>query len=189
LQTEEQETLTDPDSKIIWRNEQPTRLNGTTRLFKTRFENPYPKKKVATIDFVSTGTMASYDLVAGTVANHDDRRVITPAAISSEPERHFDGACAVRAVDADSGLPIAGVLVDPGMSVDKGIGVIAVPSRTDADGSAVVYYPKGRVNNYYIDLEIQGYEAANAAKDGELPDMLTFKLRRLPQDQTSSGPQ
>jgi hypothetical protein len=69
LRSEEKETLTDPDSKIIWRNDRLTGLKGTTRLFKSRFENPYPQKVVDTIDFISTRHLASYEIVAATVAN------------------------------------------------------------------------------------------------------------------------
>jgi hypothetical protein len=186
LRSEEKETLTDPDSKIVWRNERLTALKGTTRIFKSRFENPYPKKEVATIDFVSTRQMASYEIVAATVANRDQTRGTTPAAPSAEPERHFDGACTVSVTDAGTGRPLAGVLVDPGMYVDE-TGVIAMPLRTDEEGRAIVVFPKGRVAGHSVRVRLDGYEEQNAYKETEFPDLLTFKLEKQHQQPGNSS--
>jgi len=176
LRSEEKETLADPNSKIVWRGPGIPAYKSTTRLFKSRFENPYPMKTVATIDFVSTHHLASYDIVAATVANRDAHRPVTPAAPANEPERHFDGTCRILVTDADSDRPLADVLVNPGMDVDD-TGVVASPVRTDKNGKAIIRYPKGRMTSLSFSARRDGYQAQGWSKDGEIPEQVKLQLK------------
>ena len=63
LETEDAETIDDPETKVIWRG--PGGVLGTSRLFKSTLHNPFPDKKVETMDLVSTHTGCSYILEAG----------------------------------------------------------------------------------------------------------------------------
>ena len=178
LRSEEKETLSDADSKIIWRGVGLTSYKGKTRLFKSRLVNPLPDRKVVTIDFATTKRLASYDLFAATVADRDPRRALTPAVTADEPERVFDGACKVFVVSEESGKPLAGALVDPSISVDDAY-VVADPLRTDAEGVALIRYPKGRSAQYGLSVELDGYAGQGSCKAGELPDQITVRLAAL----------
>jgi thiol-disulfide isomerase/thioredoxin len=176
LRSEEKETLVDADSKIIWRGGGLTSYKSKTRVFKSRLLNPLPDKEVVTIDFVSTKRLACYDLFAATVADRDPSRIVTPPVPADEPERNFEGNCRVLVVDADSGKPLAGVLVDPGMTVDE-TGVIAAPLRTDAEGIAIIRYPTGgRVTQHYVRTELAGYANQGFSDSGEFPEQTTLRM-------------
>jgi uncharacterized GH25 family protein len=156
MATEEKELLTDPNTKIIWRGPGMHSLSSTMRLFKSMLANPHPEKVVTTMDVVSTKQLASYSLVAATVANHDASRPVTPPCPASEPERHYDGALTIHVTEQGRGQPIAGALVQPGMDVD-GVGVIAVPFLTSATGEGVLTYPVGRATHASLSVEKEGY--------------------------------
>ncbi len=175
LRSEETETLTDPDSKIIWRGVGLTSYKSKTRLFKGRLVNPLPDREVTTIDFVSTKRLACYDLFAATVADRDASRPVTPPVPADEPERNFDGDCKVLVVAADSGNPLAGVLVDPSMTLDDK-SVIAAPLRTDAAGIAVIRYPQGRVSQHSVRTELAGYQGQGFSDAGDFPEQITLRL-------------
>lgn len=144
LQTEETERLSDTHSKIIWRGSGITNFRSTQRIFKTMLVNPFPGKLVSTIDFVSTGQIASYQILAATLVNHDDSRPVTPAVPSDTPERHFDGSLDVR-VEDPAGNPIPDVWVYPEIEVPgTGYSTIRTPFYTTTNGAGVVRYPKGQ---------------------------------------------
>jgi hypothetical protein len=176
LRSEEKETLRDADSKIIWRGVGLNSYKGKTRLFKSRLRNPLPDKAVGTIDFLSAKRLACYDLFAATVADRDPSRGVTPPVPADEPERQFEGNCKVLVVDVNSGKPLAGVLIDPGMTVDE-TGVIAAPLRTDAEGSAIIRYPTGgRVTQHYVRTELAGYANQGFSDAGEFPEQITLRM-------------
>ena len=156
MASEEKELLTDPNSKIFWRGPGMHSLNSTMRLFKSVLANPHPENVVTTMDVVSTKHLASYTLVAATVANHDASRPVTPTAPSDEPERHFQGAVTVHVTEQGTGKPVAGALVDPGMQVD-GIGMIAVPFLTSTTGEGVLRYPVDHASRGWVSVEKEGY--------------------------------
>jgi uncharacterized GH25 family protein len=164
--SEEKELLTDQNTKIIWRGPGMHSLNSTMRLFKTMLANPHPEKVVTTMDVVSTRHLASYTVVAATVANHDASRPVTPPCPAGEPERHFDGALMVRVTEEGSGQPVAGALVQPGMIVD-GIGVIAIPFLTSEKGEGVLRYPVESVTHVWASVEREGYGTQNATVELE----------------------
>jgi hypothetical protein len=178
LRSEEKELLTDPNTKVIFRG-QPGACDykSTMRMFKTTLANPNPGKIVATLDVVSTQRLASYDLVAVTVAQRDSDRPTTPPCPLNEPDRHFDGAVMIRVLDQATGRPIQGALIDPGMNVDD-TGVIAAPLYTTTNGTTVIRYPLGRADHIYVSVEKAGFEADGAGWDRKnIPDAFTFWLK------------
>lgn len=177
LPAEEKETLTDPDTKVCWRRP-PVQYNAPIRLFKSLLRNPYPQKVVETIDVVSARNLASYTLVAATVANRDPNRPMTPPVPPGEPERHFDSELSVHVVDQATGQPIAGALVDPGMTVDNE-GVVVSPFYTSSGGDGVVRYPEKRTSAIYVSVKKEGYaERTSLWLAGSIPDQFTFRLMR-----------
>ena len=175
--SEEKETLTDPNSKIVWRGQPASQvLKSTVRMTKTMIQNPLPQKAVLTLDFISTRHLASYDLVAATVANHDSSRPTTPALPATEPERHFDGAVTIRVIDKTTRLPIQGALVDPGMNVG-GASVISPPSFTDSNGTTTIRYPLDHVSDIFISVERDGYAIKNLLwQEENFPDAVTVRM-------------
>jgi thiol-disulfide isomerase/thioredoxin/uncharacterized GH25 family protein len=173
LSTEEQEILTDPDTKIIWRGEGV--LKGTGRLFKTVLRNPFPNKKVDSMDLISTRSRASYMLAAATVAKSDPRREVT-VPMPLEPSLNFDGVLKVRVVDKDTGAPLAGADVYPGMTVDNH-GLVADPILTSSNGVALVKYPVSRTRSVSVRVSKAGYlgRIGNWERDN-IPDYMTYHL-------------
>jgi hypothetical protein len=149
MPSEEKELLTDPNTKVVWRGPGAARFKSTLRLFKSLLVNPFPEKTVNTLDVVSTGHMASYDLIAATVANRDPARPVTPPCAADGPERHFDGVCTVRVTARGTGEPVAEAVVDVSMEVDKA-NVVAIPVRTSAAGVGLVRYPVGRATRLWF---------------------------------------
>ena len=177
LPSEEKDTLTDPDSKVIWRSLPKSSYSISTRLYKSRLINPKPKKEVVTIDFVSTKTLAAYDLLAATVAHRDDSRPVTDPVGTFIPQRDFNGTCEVLVIDADSDQPLANALVDPAMTVNQR-GVIALPVRTDAKGKAVIRYPKERVSSHSARATLEGYTGDSFSGESDFPEQVTLRLQR-----------
>jgi ankyrin repeat protein len=139
LYTEDAEIVADPDTKIIWRG--AGAAEGTGRLFKSVLHNPFPDRKVDTMEIVSTHSGCSYVLVAATVAQSDPNREVT-APLPFLPARHFLGHLTVRVVDKKTGAPLAGAEIYPAM-VTGDISLVADNLLTSSDGTAVVNYPTG----------------------------------------------
>ena len=178
LPSEEKETLTDPNSKIVWRGQPGTpRFKSTVRLCKTMLRNPSPEKVVTTLDVVSARHLSAYDLVAATVAKRDPSRRMTPPCPPNEPERHFDGKLTVRVVDQATGKPVAGALLNANMNVDD-VSVIVTPQFTSEAGEAVFRYPVDRTASLWFSAEKEGYATqSSGAKPGET-DALVMELER-----------
>lgn len=157
LQSEAKENYSDPDTKVIWRGPGVARFKSTTRMSKTRLINPFPKKSVLTIDFISTGKVASYDIAAATVAGRDPKRPVTPPVPLDRPERNFDGALIVHVVN-EAGQPIEGVWVSPNISVaGSPSATVATPVYTATDGACVVLYPKRESACIYFAVDKEGW--------------------------------
>lgn len=161
LPAEEKEAVTDPNTKIALRCQGPVKLNATGRVFKSRLVNPHPEKIVGTLEIVSAETEASYSILAATVAKSDPTRAVDPPAPSGEPERNYDGCLTVRVLNATTGQPIAGALVDPGMDVDSA-GVVGQPMLTDEKGEAKVRYPVGHTS--YVSVSVSGEGKSTRAR-------------------------
>lgn len=157
LQSEAKEIYTDPGTKVIWRGPGVARFKSTTRMSKTTLLNPSPDKTVLTLDFVSTGKVASYDVAAATVASRDPTRPVTPPVPLDRPEREFDGELAVRVVD-QAEQPIEGVLVVPNISVaGSPSATVTTPLYTGADGMGTVRYPKHESACIYFAVVKEGW--------------------------------
>ncbi|MSU59259.1 MAG: hypothetical protein EXS35_14010 [Pedosphaera sp.] len=155
LRSEEKESLTDTNSNVVFRGEPEYSIyKSTARLFKSTLVNPRPEKIVATLDVVSTRRLSAYYPVAATVANRDAARART-VAVELDDERRFRRTTTIRVLDGN-GKPIAGALVDAGMTVDK-TSVIASPLRTATNGEAVVHYPGMRTTSLSVTVEKAGY--------------------------------
>jgi hypothetical protein len=157
MPTEENETLADPDSKIIWRGPGPgtTQFHGLDRLFKSMLRNPSPGKIVDTLDLESAGEpLAGYNLVAATVTASDPKRPVTPG-LPIEPSRNFDGRLLVRVLDQSTHLPVANTMILPRFNLD-GMRLDGSMLLTSPEGEATVRYPVASTT----DISIQ------ASKDG-----------------------
>ena len=176
LASEEKETLLDNRSKIIWRGTGLPSFKSTTRVFKSTLDNPYPHLPVKTLDVLSTGRFASYELLAATVAPLDSNRVATPAVPPEEPERYYSGIVSVLVVDDVSGKPIRGAFVDPGMTVD-GVVMIAPPFYTSAAGEGVIRYPEQRTTRVGAAVSAEGYVRQSQRWTNDIPLSFTFRLK------------
>jgi hypothetical protein len=179
IQTEESETLSDPDSKIIWRGPGVANYKSTSRVFKSRLINPHPEKMVKTMDVVSTHHLAAYQLLAATVADSDFKRAITPPVPADEPARHFDDELTVQVRDEATGQPVKGALVRPDMDVD-GPYMVAAPFYTSETGEGVIRYPKSRINHLSLEVEMKGYANGYAGWSGDYPATNTIQLTPAP---------
>jgi hypothetical protein len=157
MPSESAEDMQDINTKVIWRCPIPKpNLKSTVRMFKTRLLNPFPAKKVLSLDAVSTRHLAAYDLVAATVANRDPSRPESPAVPASVPAHHFGSAVVIRVLDQATGKPISGALVDPSMIVDD-VRVVATPLYTSTNGEAVLPYPRMKMTYLGAQIQKQGY--------------------------------
>ena len=175
LLSEEKEVLTDPGSKLIWRGHGP--YKGDARLTETVLANPEPGKKVATMDVISTHSRASYVLLAATVADRDPQRPVTPP-VPFRPAENFDGTLTVHVVDKDTGEPIAGAEVYPGVDVDD-TGVVGDPVLTGENGEAVMHYPVARTASYFVQVNKTNYTGRMGNwQRGNIPQTVTYRLTR-----------
>jgi hypothetical protein len=152
---EETETLSDPDSKVIWRSSISHSTKVTHRVFKTRFANPHPEKVVKTMDIVSTHQLAGYQLLAASVADVAGHRPVTPPVPPVVPALVFDGKVLVKVVD-ENGHRVEGALVQPGMNTD-GPGMVSAPFYSDDSGSGKIHYSKANTTRMSIQVGMEGY--------------------------------
>jgi hypothetical protein len=177
--TEESETLSDPDSKIVWRGPGNPSLKTTLRVFESKFINPYPLTVVKTLDVVSTRHMAGYQLYAMTVADFDPHRAVSSPVPSDEPERHFGDQLTVQVRDEATGQPISGALVEPAMDVD-GPYMVAAPFYTGETGEGVIRYPKSRTTHISVEVAMKGYANGSANWVDDFPATNTIQLTPTP---------
>ncbi|MBI3881163.1 MAG: carboxypeptidase regulatory-like domain-containing protein [Verrucomicrobia bacterium] len=178
LPADEKDAPTDPNSKIIWRGTSTAaeRLKATMRLYKGMIANPQPGKLVRTLDIFSAHAAASYCLLAATVAGADANRPVTPA-VAPDQDRVFDGEVKFTVLDADTGQPIAGALLDGGMTV-KDAGVVHPPLTTDKNGEQRLRYPKTDTTSIYVVAKADGYTSKSVSWRGaEAPPEYTFRLK------------
>jgi len=179
IRTEELETLSDPDSKIVWRGPGSANFKSTLRVFESKFMNPYPLKVVKTMDVVSTHHLAGYQLFAMTVADFEPNRAVTSPVPSDEPERHFDDRLTVQVRDEATGKPIERALVKPAMDTD-GPYMVAAPFYTSETGEGVIRYPKSRTAHISVEVVMKGYANSSASWADDFPATNTFQLTPAP---------
>lgn len=181
LFSEETESLLDPNSKLVWRGQSLADISTSTRLFKSRLVNPEPGKEVTELDFLTTRSYAAYDLFAATVAAADPARSVTPPVEPAAPAYKFDGECEVIVLDADTGEPLPRALIETGYS-RADMGAIGLPVRTDAEGKAVIRYPRGKLEYCSGIVSRKGYESEYIGGEGSFPEQATVRLRRSIED-------
>ncbi len=189
LPSYEKETVSDPNTNICWRRP-PVQYKAPVRLFKTRLANPFPEKVVETMDVISARSLASYGLVAATVAQR------LPRGPSAEAPRRFDGAITLRVVDDATGEPIHGALVMPGMNVE-GEGVVAAPFYTSVTGEGTLRFPVKKTTNFWVTVKKEGYQSKSQSWGGgvlgsrmlskRIPRMAEIRL--VPGDENHSAPE
>ena len=184
--SEEKELLTDPNSKIIWRGPGFPSIKSTTRLFKSTLTNPYPQKVVESMDVVSAQNLASYVLVAATVADQDPQRPLTPARAAEEPERNFDGSVSIHVVDAPGGRPVEGALVESRMTVDH-VNVPAAASYTTSAGDSSIRFPRKRTSSITVSVTKPGFTPQTVDWTSVIPDAFTIRLPATEPGETSTG--
>jgi hypothetical protein len=177
LLTENEEIVADQDTKIIWRG--PGAWKGTGRLFKSVLHNPFPDKKVASMDIISTHSSASYALAAATVAQSDPNRKITPPR-PLYPSRQFDGSLKVLLLDRKTGAPVAGAEVYTAW-VTEDVSLVGDPVLSSSNGIALVKYPIGKTQDLRIMVSNKGYQICddnwtNAWSGESIPQNITYQL-------------
>jgi hypothetical protein len=179
IRTEESETLSDPDSKIVWRGSGSASFKSTTRVFESKFINPRPLTVVKTLDVVSTHHLAGYQLYAMTTADFDPNRAVTSPLPSGEPERHFDDTLTVQVRDEATGKPIAGALVKPFMDTD-GPYMVAAPFYTGENGDGIIRYPKARTAHISLSVVMKDYAIGRAGWADDFPATNVVQLTPAP---------
>lgn len=177
LLTENDEIVADPDTKIIWRGAGV--YKGTGRLFKSMLHNPFPEKKVDTMDIISTHSLMSYTLVAATVAQSDPHRAVT-APLPLYPSRQFDGTLNVHVVDKETGEPIVGAQVDTAWVIQD-VSLVGDSVLTGTNGIATVKYPVSDTKDLRVEISKSGYLTCddnwnNGWDGGSVPTDMTYKL-------------
>lgn len=173
LPSYEKETIKDADTTICWRRP-PVVYKAPMRLTKSKLVNPKPDVAVRAMDLVSARHLASYHLIAATVAN---RRAASNYHYAEN--RQFDKKVTIRVVDASTGKPIADALVTTGMNV-VGEFVVGTPFYTSAGGEGVIPYPSRDTKSIYATVEKEGYQrAGNNWTSSVIPDTYVFRLRPI----------
>ncbi|MDB6026837.1 MAG: glycoside hydrolase family 2 [Verrucomicrobiales bacterium] len=199
MQSEEKEIYTDPDTKVVWRGPGVAIYKSTTRLSKTRLNNPFPGKVVRTIDFVSNGKVASYNLAAATITSHDPQRPVTPPVPLDRPELDFNASLTVRVIN-EANQPIEGVLVCPSLSAaGSPATTVTTPLYTDDQGMGTVRYPKKESSCFLFFAYKDGWMSihenplvrlqTNNAASGQI--LVTIRMARDPsyrETQSASNP-
>jgi hypothetical protein len=162
--SEEKETLTDPDSKIIWRGPGPgwEEFRIESRIFKSMLRNPHPDKVVETLDLKSAGEpLASYTLIAATVTPGDPNRPVTPP-MPTEAPRNFDGRLVVHVIDAATRRPVSNATIVPALNID-GVYLVGSPLLTSEGGEATLPYPTTSTTEISLSVK-KGSSSSGSAK-------------------------
>jgi hypothetical protein len=172
LPSYEKETIKDPDTTICWRRA-PVVYKAPMRLTKSKFVNPIPDEVVETMDLVSARHLASYHLMAATLANHRAVR-----AVQYPGDRHFDGKLVIHVLDATTGKPITDALVTTSMNVvDEG--VVGTPFYTTSNGEGTIPYPTHDTKSISASVEKEGYQSDGAYWTSSIPNTFVFRLKPI----------
>ncbi len=186
LPGEESEPLSDPASRIVWRGPGTPGWSATARVIATTIANPRPDQPVDRLQFVSSHALASYALVAATVSAADPGREKTPPVPPPEGPRSFTGELRIRIVDARTGEPLAGVLVEPGGTLQD-TSLITQPLFTDSAGVARVRYDPAITTTFSVNVRRTGYEDGDASWDSAAALPAEYRLRLKPADPAPSA--
>lgn len=183
----EQETPTDSDTKVCWRHA-PLQYKAPVRLFKTKLLNPCPGKVLQTMDVVSARHLASYTLLAATVADRDPTRPVTPPVPAAQPLWKFDRQVKIQVVDHATAKPVPGALVQPTLSV-LGQNVVGSPFYTLEQGTGSIRYPSRDTTRISVWVTKEGCEPVWQDLPNEVPHEFNVKLAPAkPTNSAGSGP-
>lgn len=175
LPSYENESIGDPDAKVIWRDMKLSQYNGYRRLWKTIFQNPYPKKRVKKMDLVSDQTYAAYSLIGATIANTDPERTITPHIPFTQKRKFAD--MKITVTDNTTGKPVAGALIDPSVTT-QGAGVVTEMLLTDQSGQATFKYWGGQTTRISWNVTADGYlPVTRGYRSGNYPPTVNVALQ------------
>jgi beta-lactamase regulating signal transducer with metallopeptidase domain len=185
LPSYEQETPTDPNTKVCWRHP-PLQYLAPVRLFKSMLRNPAPTKVVETMNVVSARHLASYVLLAATVADRDPTRPVTPPVPATQPPWKFDRELKIEVVDAVTGKPVPDALVAPSLSV-LNQGVVGSPFYTSAAGKGTIRYPLDTTDHVAFSVTKEGYHTSWNGWQGRVPAAVAVKLTPQARPGTASS--
>jgi hypothetical protein len=176
--------LSDPRSLVVWNgNTRPDGAGRPTRLFKTTFDNPLPAREIRSIDLLSLFARANSVFLAITLEEAAGAAAPGVAETAEDnDDSNYRREVLVRALDADTGQPIPGVMLK--LSV-------AERARTyrfgvypgDARGQIRIHYPPGKFQNLILDLAAPNYLPSNfepPSDDGLFGPDLPVRLGRQP---------
>jgi hypothetical protein len=176
--------LSDARSQEVWNgNSRPDGAGKPTRLFKTTFDNPLPAREIQSIDLLSLFARANSVILAITL---EDASGAAAQGLAGTTKHNDDSEYRredlVRALDADTGQPIPGVILK--LLVTERARTYrfgAYPS--DARGQIRISYPPGKFQNFIMELTAPNYMPANlevSSEDGLFGSDLPVRLKRQP---------
>ncbi|MBX3746920.1 MAG: carboxypeptidase regulatory-like domain-containing protein [Verrucomicrobiae bacterium] len=135
--------LSDPDSRIVWSGDGPNlaEYGNSVRLGLSALANPHPERTVRTIDLVSAGESAAFVVVGMAVGGAELPAAWREEAVVPAVEAPWTGMLRFRAVDGESGEPIAGMRLRLELAED-GVHCRVATIDTDEEGWAEVRYPE-----------------------------------------------
>lgn len=175
--------LSDPRSLVVWNgNTRPDGAGKPTRLFKTTFDNPVPAQQIQSLDLLSLFARANSVFLAITLEETPGAPAQGSAETTGDDDSNYRRELLVRALDAENGQPIPGVMLK--LSV-------AERARTyrfgvypgDARGQIRIHYPPGKFQNLILDLTAPNYLPVNfevPSDDGVFGPDLPVRLGRQP---------
>jgi hypothetical protein len=174
---EEAESLSDPGSRFVWRSAVASARDASVRAVLTTIKNPRPDQEVREVEIVSRRALASYLLLAASVVSDDVGTALPEAVPPPDGARAFTKEMRIRIVDAKTGEPVAGALVEPSATIG-GTNAITPPLFTDARGVARVSYDPARTKALSLRVAHGGHEDQDFSwtEAVTIPDEFTLTL-------------
>jgi hypothetical protein len=174
--------LSDPRSLVVWNGKtRPDAAGKPTRLFKTTFDNPLPALEVRSIDLLSLFARANSVILAITL---EEASGAAAQGISETTERNDDSDYRredlVRALDADTGQPIPGVMLK--LSVTERARTYRFGTYlSDGRGQIRIDYPPGKFQTFLMELASPDYMPVRvevSSDDGLFGPDMPVRLKR-----------
>jgi len=145
-------------SRVAWTGDASflAEYGNSVRLCVSSLQNPRPSKVVRSIDLVSAQREASEVVVGMATGGSDLPKAWRSAARVREKSPAWKSKLRFRALDADSGKPIAGMTLRVEVA-DEGIHARILTRVTGADGRAVIEYPHPRLRYVSIWADHAGH--------------------------------
>ena len=176
--------LSDARSLVVWNGN--SRADGTgkpTRLFKTTFDNPLPAREIQSIDLLSLFARANSVILAITLEDASGAAAQGPGGTTEQnDDSEYRREDLVRALDADTGQPIPGVILKLSVT-ERGRTYRFGAYPSDARGQIRISYPPGKFQSFMMELTAPNYMPANleiSSEDGLFGPDLPLRLKRAP---------